>query len=109
MRRSTMTITALAMALAVVLGTPATGWARTEIASLGHGLCCFDLGLRVTLSVNGGELRGSLEFSGRELVCLTLGPEDAVRWGVPIVTIVTELQNARTDRLVSSRGTTRVR
>jgi hypothetical protein len=35
---------------------------------------------------------------------VTIGPADAVRWGVPIVTVVTELQNARTDRLGKSRG-----
>jgi hypothetical protein len=54
--------------------------------------------------VSGGHLRSALELSGLELASMTLGPRDAVRWGVPILTIVTELQNARTDRLVSSRG-----
>ena len=106
MRRNTLTVTALAVALAIALVAPATGWARTEAVSLGGTLCCLDLGLRVTLRVEEGHLRSALEFSGRELARVTLTPGDAVRWGVPIVTILTELQNARIDRLGSSRGNT---
>jgi len=104
MRRSTLTVTALAVALAVVLVSPVTGWARTEVASLGGPVCCFDIGLQLTVEALDGQLRSVLGFAGRELLSVTLAPADAVKWGVPIVTVVTELQNARTDRLVSSRG-----
>ena len=68
-----------------------------------------DLGLRVTLRVDGRGVRSALELSGRELTHLTLDPRDAVRWGVPIVILVTEFRNARMDRLAVSRGNTGVR
>ena len=104
MRRSTLTVTALTAALVVVLGAPTAVWARAEVAVVGDAACCFDLGLRVTVSADDGHLRSALEFAGREVVSVTLGPADVVRWGVPFVTILTELQNARTDRFISSRG-----
>jgi hypothetical protein len=104
MKRSTLLVTTLAIALAFLMGAPVAGWSRTEVASLGGTVCCLDLDLRVTVAVDDGQLRSAFEFAGRELACVTLTPGDAVRWGVPIVTIVTELQNARTDRLVMSRG-----
>ena len=106
MRRNSPTANALALLLAITLAAPSAGWARAELVSLGEAGCCLDLGLRVRLTVSEGSLRSAFEFAGRELAHVTLAPGDAVRWGVPIIALITELQNARTDRLVSSRGIT---
>jgi hypothetical protein len=111
MRRRCPSITApaLALALAATLVTPRAGLARAEFVTPGDAACCLDLGLRVTLRVDGRGVRSALELSGRELTHLTLDPRDAVRWGVPIVILVTEFRNARMDRLAVSRGNTGVR
>jgi hypothetical protein len=109
MRRKALAVTVASIALAFVMITPATGWARAELADLGADVCCLDLDLRVTVGVDGGRLRSTLEFAGREFACVTLGPKDAVRWGVPIVMIVAEFRSARTNLLVPSSGNTGVR
>jgi hypothetical protein len=109
MRGSKLAVTATLIALVVALSTPATGWARAELTNLGGAVCCLDLDIRVTVGLDGGRLRSALEVAGRELASVSVGPQDAVRLGVPIVMIVTELQRARTDRLVSSPGNSGVR
>jgi hypothetical protein len=109
MKRSCQTTRFLAFALALVLAVPSAGSAKAEFVGSGDAVCSLDLGLRVTLRVDGGSVRSALEFSGRTLASLTLCPQEAVRWGVPVVMLVTEFQNARTDRLLASRGNTGVR
>jgi hypothetical protein len=98
-----------ALALALALALPSCGWARAELVNLGDAACNLDLGLRLTLNVGDGGLRSALELSGRELASVRLVPRDVVRWGVPIVTVVTELTKARTDRLTMSRDNVTVR
>ena len=109
MERNHLVVTALALALALMLVGPTAGWARAEIVNLGDVACGFDLGLRVSIRVDGGALRAALELPGRELASITLGAHEAVRWGIPILTIVTEFRNARIDRLDTSRSSLSVR
>jgi hypothetical protein len=104
-RCPTAAVLALALALAATLAAPSTGWAWAEFVDLGEAACCFDLGLRVTLNFDHGGVKSALVLSGREFASLTLCPRDAVRWGVPIVILITEIQNARMDRLAMSCGT----
>jgi hypothetical protein len=83
MERSYLTVTAmaLALALALMLVGPTTGWARAEIVSLGGTVCFFDMGLRVSATVDHGSLKCALELTGHELANVRLGARDAVRWG----------------------------
>jgi hypothetical protein len=89
-------------ALAVVMTASSNALARVEAGNSGGSLCCLELGLRMTLAVEDGHLRSALELSGHELAHITLGPMEAVRWGVPVIAIVTEFQNARTGGLATS-------
>jgi hypothetical protein len=76
--------------------------------------CCIDLGLRVVLSVSGGEIQGSVLLphvgagrggregsgstwfgrAGIELVRVALYPADVVRWTIPIVSILAEVRSS---------------
>ena len=51
-----------------------------------------------------GALRCALELTGRELATVRLGAQDAVRWGIPIVSIAAGLTTARTNRLATESG-----
>jgi hypothetical protein len=88
-------------------------------ADLGGGAvlrrgCCVDLGVRLTLSLRDGAIRGALVLPlltagqeapdgpaarlfglcGRELVSVTLGASDIVRWGIPAVSTFVGVRSA---------------
>jgi hypothetical protein len=68
--------------------------------------CCIDVGVRLTVTLEAGAIRGAVvALPGFELFSVTLGVPDAVRWGVPLVSIVVAgVTTARTNRLVAESG-----
>jgi len=122
MRRHSLT--ALAAALVLALAMPSAGWARAEVVGLSGAGCCIDVGVCLTVTLGGGAIRGAvalpspgmrfagsspvaaglLQRSGFELFSVTLDVPDAVRLGIPIVSIVVGVTTARTGRLVTGSG-----
>ena len=98
-------LTAIAAALALALAMPSTGWARAEVVGLSGAGCCIDVGVRLTGSFEDGAIRGAVVgVPGFELFSVTLDVPDAVRWGIPILSIVAGVTTARTNRLVAESG-----
>ena len=117
-------LTAIATALVLTMATPSAGWARTEVVGWSSAGCCFDVGVRLTVDLVAGTIRGmvslpglgmklagpapgeagTIERSGFEIFSVTLDVPDAVRWGIPIVSIVAGVTTARTNRLATGSG-----
>ncbi len=98
-------LTAIATALVLALAMPSTGWARAEVVGLSGAGCCIDVGVRLTVTLEAGAIRGAVvALPGYELFSVTLDVPDAVRWGIPIVSIVAGVTTARTNRLVTESG-----
>jgi len=96
---------AIAAALVLVLAMPGTGGARAEVVELSGAGCCVDVGVRLTVNLEAGAIRGAVvALPGFELFSVTLDVRDAVRWGIPIVSIVAGLTTARTNRLSTESG-----
>ena len=103
MRRHSLT--AIAAALVLALAAPSAGWARAEVVGLSGAGCCIDVGVRLTVNLEDGAIRGAVvALPGFELLSVTLNVPDAVRWGIPIVSIVAGVTTARTNRLVTGSG-----
>lgn len=97
--------TAIAAALVLALAMPSAGWGRAEVVELSGAGCCIDMGVRLTVSLEAGAIRGAVvALSGYELFSVTLDVPDAVRWGIPIVSVVAGVTTARTSRLVTESG-----
>lgn len=122
MRRHCLTAIATVIALAMVM--PGAGWARADVVVWSAAGCCIDVGVRLTVSLAAGAVRGTVSLpgpgvhlagsgpvdagsparSGFELFSVTLDVPDAVRWGIPIVSIVAGVTTARTNRLATESG-----
>ncbi len=100
-RHSLMAIVA---ALVLALATPSAGWARADVVGLSGAGCCIDVGMRVTLVLGAGTIRGTVALPGFELLSVTLDVPDALRWGIPIVSLVAGVTTARSNRLVTESG-----
>ncbi|MCK4410227.1 MAG: hypothetical protein KAW67_09080, partial [Candidatus Eisenbacteria sp.] len=86
--------------------------------------CCIDVGVRLTVSLDAGAIRGAVSLPslgmklagsgpvdagtpvrpGFEIFSVTLDVLDAMRWGIPIVSIVAGVITARTNRLATGSG-----
>ena len=96
---------AIAAALVLVLAMPSAGWPRAEVVGLSGAGCCIDVGVRLTVNLESGALRGAVvALPGHELLSVTLDVPDAVRWGIPIVSVVARVTTARTSRFVTESG-----
>ena len=122
MRRHCLTVIATALVLAMVM--PSAGWARADVVGWPGGGCCVDVGVRLTVSLEAGAIRGTVSLpglgvrlagssladagtrvrSGFEIFSVVLDVPDAVRWGIPIVSIVAEVTTARSNRLATESG-----
>ena len=122
MRRHCLTAIATALVLAMV--TPSAGWARADVVVRSGAGCCIDVGVRLTVSFDDGAIRGTVSLpglgarlagssladvgtpvrSGFEIFSVALDVPDAVRWGIPIVSIVAGVTTARTNRLATESG-----
>jgi hypothetical protein len=107
MRRNA--VTGLLVALALALALP--GSCSTSAGVWSGADCCIDFGVRLILSIGEGEIRGSLILphfgagqggrenagslwfgrAGVELVRVALNPADVVRWAIPVVSALAEL------------------
>ncbi len=97
--------TAIAAGLVLVLAMPSAGWGRAEVVGLSGAGCCIDVGVRLTVNLEAGAIRGAVvALPGYELFSVTLDVPDAVRWGIPIVSVVAGVTTARTSRLVTESG-----
>jgi hypothetical protein len=90
-----MTVT---VALAFAMAVPTAGWARAELTGWSGAGCSIEIGVRLCVSLEEGAVCGAVTLPGVELLKFTLEAPDAVRWGIPIVTIVADIANARTKR-----------
>ena len=117
-------LTAIATALVLAMAIPSAGWARAEVVAWSGAGCCIDVGVRLTVSLDAGVIRGTVSLpgsgmklagsspvnartlarSGFELFSVTLDVPAAVQWGIPIVNIVAGLTTARTNRLATESG-----
>ena len=117
-------LAAIATALVLAMAVPRAGWARAEMVGWSGAGCCLDMGVRLTISLDAGAVRGTVSLpglgvhltgsssvdagtpahSGFELFSVTLDVPDAVRWGIPIVSIVAGVTTARTNRLATESG-----
>ena len=98
-------LTAIAAALVLVLAMPGPGRARADVVGLSGAGRCIDVGVRLTVNLEAGAIRGAVvALPGFELFSVTLDVPDAVRWGIPIVSIVASLTTARTNRLLTESG-----
>ena len=122
MRRHCLTAIATALVLAMV--TPSAGWARADVVAGSGAGCCIDVGVRLTVSLDAGTIRGTVSLPGLgmkvagsspvdastlgrwgfEIFSVALDVPDAVRWGIPIVSIVAGVTTARTNRLATESG-----
>lgn len=122
MRRHCLTAIATALVLAMVM--PSAGWARADVAVWSGVGCCLDVGVRLTVDLVAGAIRGTVSLPalgmklagsglggagsparlGFELFSVALDVPDAVRWGIPIVSIVAGVTTARTNRLATESG-----
>ena len=102
MRRHSLT--AIAAALVLILAMPSAGWPRAEVVGLSGAGCCIDVAVRLSVTLDAGVIRGAVALPGHELFSVTLDVPDAVRWGIPIVSIVAGLTTERTTRLVTESG-----
>ena len=57
-------LTALLLALLLTLAVPGGAMARAEIAGVSGLGCCVDLGVRLSLSLEGSSIRGSVALPG---------------------------------------------
>jgi hypothetical protein len=98
-------LAAIAAALVLALAMPSTVGARAEVVGSSGAGCCIDVGVRLTVNLEAGAIRGAVvALPGFELFSVTLGVPDAVRWGIPLVSIVAGVTTARTSRLVTESG-----
>ena len=102
MKRHNMT--ALLLALALTLAVPGAALARAEVVGASGLGCCADLGVRLSLSLDGTSIRGSVVFAGVETGLRSTGPSepaeligfavdtaDVVIWGIPIVRAIAQM------------------
>jgi len=98
-------LTAIAAALLLTLAAPSAVWPRAEVVASSGAVCCIDVGVRLTVNLEAGALRGAVvALPHLELFSVTLDVPDAVRWGIPIVSVVAGVTTARTSRLVAESG-----
>ena len=117
-------LTAIATALVLAMVMPSTGWARADVVVRSGAGCCIDVGVRLTVRLGDGAIRGTVSLpvvgakpsgsshagtgtlgrSGFEIFSVALDVLDAVRWGIPTVSIVAAVTTARTNRLATESG-----
>jgi hypothetical protein len=102
MKRHNMT--ALLLALALTLAVPGAALARAEVVGASGLGCCADLGVRLSLSLDGTSIRGSVVFPGvetgmrstgssepAELIGFAVDTADVVIWGIPIIRAIAQM------------------
>jgi len=114
-------LAAIGTALVLAMAVPSAGWARAEVVAWSGAGCCLDVGVHLTIGLDAGRVRGTVSLpglgvhlagsspvdagtpahSGFELLSVALDVPDAVRWGIPIVSIVASVTAARTNRLAT--------
>ncbi len=117
-------LTAITTALVLAMTMPGAGWARAEAVAWSGAGCCIDVGVRLTVGLDAGAIRGTVSLpgwgvkssgsspvdagsvarSGFEVFSVALDVRDAARWGIPIVSIVAAVITARTNRLATESG-----
>jgi len=95
--------TALLLALALCLAAPGEAQGRTEVVGVSGLGCCLDLGVRLSLSLDGATIRGAVAFPGLDARVRSTGSSGAgelfgfavdtveiIIWGTPIVRAIAE-------------------
>ena len=95
--------TALLLALALCLAVPGGAQGRAEVVGASEVGCCVDLGVRLSLTLDGAKLRGAVTLPGidagvrstgssgaRELFGFAVDTAEVIIWGTPIVRAIAE-------------------
>jgi len=94
---------ALLLALALCLAVPGGAQGRAEVVGASGVGCCVDLGVRLSLTLDGAKIRGAVTFPGidagvrstgspgaGELFGFAVDTAEIIIWGTPIVRAIAE-------------------